>query len=835
MSATISVARPPAAAAILGYRLEMLSDWHAGSGNGRPRDVDRLIARDADDLPYVPAKTVTGLWRDGCEIVARALDETEDGSWSVFTDRLFGSQAAVGISRRSRAATSAPQGAGLPAAPLPAALSIRAARLSAGLRAALRAADPAVRQAVTFVKPGVAIDPRTGRAVDRMLRFEEQARGGVDLTGILTLDPEGTFDEDARRYATALLLAGACLVEQIGAKRRRGNGRCRLSVDGLTTADWWTWLETAPPPSPASPRAGAASPRARAFARIGATEATWEVAQVRLTLVDPMLAAGRLVGNQLFGADHIPGTALIPHVLRSLSTAARRAGHDGDAPRRALLAGDLVVTDATVELAGQRALPAPRTVLRQKAATGPAFPVVNRTREPVDRSLGQLARLRDLYAAPVLDDDGRLLVLGRPEQEIHTHNSVDDTTQRPTRETGGGLYINRALRAGTVLRAEVRVRAGLLAAGWAEGLAGGWTAGQSKKDGYGRIEVGLVTSGPAPAPTVIPAGRRLAVWLLSDLVLLDERLRPSPRPDLLRAALAAALGLAEQEAAQGRELLVPVDVEKLPTVPGAVHEGGDDGLLRSMLATGRVESWHARWGLPRPTLAAFAAGSVAGFDLDATVSLDVARLADLAQAGLGERRAEGFGQIAVAILPDHPGEESLPGPGRLLTELGQATARKESPAGQGPAARAQLTARDERTLTLLRAEARRAEIIRRAVALAANPKEHRTALGADIAQVSPSQLALLHDILPLLTQPDSTTDLGGLIARVVDPKRRRGWPGSVGKAVRDLLVDDPDRVWTLLGWPAGLDDDPALRRELRAEAITTLVHTLLTARRKGIR
>ena len=60
-----------------GFRvcLEMTSDWHVGSGAGRPGSQTRLVARDADELPYVPAKTLTGLWRDALERLAFGLDE----------------------------------------------------------------------------------------------------------------------------------------------------------------------------------------------------------------------------------------------------------------------------------------------------------------------------------------------------------------------------------------------------------------------------------------------------------------------------------------------------------------------------------------------------------------------------------------------------------------------------------------------------------------------------------------------------------------------------------------------------------------------------------------
>ncbi|HBL14417.1 MAG TPA: hypothetical protein DD379_24120, partial [Cyanobacteria bacterium UBA11162] len=54
--------------------IKLESDWHIGSGAGRPGDVDRLVQRDRNGLPYIPGKTLTGIWRDACELVALGLD-----------------------------------------------------------------------------------------------------------------------------------------------------------------------------------------------------------------------------------------------------------------------------------------------------------------------------------------------------------------------------------------------------------------------------------------------------------------------------------------------------------------------------------------------------------------------------------------------------------------------------------------------------------------------------------------------------------------------------------------------------------------------------------------
>lgn len=105
-------------------RLKMTSDWHVGSGVGRPGNVDRLILRDEDGLPFVPAKTLTGIWRDACELVALDLDNGDtDGGWSKWVQYIFGEQPA-----RAEAGTHAPT------PPRQAKLSVRPARCLDELR-----------------------------------------------------------------------------------------------------------------------------------------------------------------------------------------------------------------------------------------------------------------------------------------------------------------------------------------------------------------------------------------------------------------------------------------------------------------------------------------------------------------------------------------------------------------------------------------------------------------------------------------------------------------------------------------------------------------------------
>src|SRR5277367_6418029 len=99
-------------------QLKMISDWHVGSGTGCPGSVDRLVLRDEDGLPFVPAKTLTGIWRDACELAAFDLDNGDpEGVWSKWVEHVFGEQPARTL-----------PGTHTPLPPRPAILSVRPAR-----------------------------------------------------------------------------------------------------------------------------------------------------------------------------------------------------------------------------------------------------------------------------------------------------------------------------------------------------------------------------------------------------------------------------------------------------------------------------------------------------------------------------------------------------------------------------------------------------------------------------------------------------------------------------------------------------------------------------------
>ncbi|WP_250282161.1 MULTISPECIES: RAMP superfamily CRISPR-associated protein [unclassified Frankia] len=880
----------PAGGLTLELTLHMDSDWHCGTGLGIPGGVNKLVNTDHDGLPFVPGKTLTGVWRDACELAAAALDSSPaplpapaaptgaTGGWHAWVEFLFGSQPALSVG-----------GPPSEEQPRPAALSVRPARYPAALAAALRPdSRRALRDAATFVRPGVKIDPDTGRAAEKFLRFEQMARCGVQLTARATLagwsgsprpdeaghgtGREAGLDDEGRWAAAAVLLLGARLVESVGGKRRRGAGRCRLDVTQAepvaapagsvaaqgpaplpalpaplpTLEDVAAWLRArdgVAPPVPAVPEEPAA-PRDPARP----DRADWEIIALRIHLDTPLIVQERTIGNAVRSLDFVPGSVLLPGVLRRLATAGGAAGGaaggwDPDALARA---GDLVVTNATVDVAGERGRPLPRTWFHAKDdKTTAVNRLVETTSEagaapraykgtyvgasPVDRvstapvgtaPVGTAppepgaAPVPGPASAPASDDPNPPTITIRERNlTIHTHNVIDDRRQRPTADVVG-LYTYEALAAGSVLRAEVRVRAGLLPVGAHAALAGAWALGRSAKDDYGQVTVAVegpptpwtsppisttssaVTASPAtatppasPAPGVRATGAdaiqdgTIIVWLLSDVLIRDRRLRPSTDPREFADQLGARLGvrLELQEAASSERL------------------------INRATAVRRAESWQRSWGLPRPTLLGLTAGSVLTFGVRGRLSRE--RLDQVLAAGIGERTAEGFGQLAV----DDPLLRARPG--RLRTYPPPHNEPPDSePRNNEPPRTPVVTVRDpvaRETARVIEREAWRAHIRRASATIAADADGRRNALGLtsagrDTERVNPTQLGGLRAVLSRL---EEDKEIGYWLKRLAER-----WSGQAYQQAYqriDPLLRKRSMVWALFGLGPYDDSGPS--------------------------
>lgn len=69
----------------LKYTITFFSNWHCGSGQAAGADVDELVIKDYDGLPYVPGRTLKGLLRDAADLLV-----CHDGLDQDILDKLFG-------------------------------------------------------------------------------------------------------------------------------------------------------------------------------------------------------------------------------------------------------------------------------------------------------------------------------------------------------------------------------------------------------------------------------------------------------------------------------------------------------------------------------------------------------------------------------------------------------------------------------------------------------------------------------------------------------------------------------------------------------------------------
>jgi CRISPR-associated protein Csx10 len=770
-------ATPLATAEKFELRIEFLSDWHVGSGTGRPGDIDRLVRRDGDDVPFIPAKTITGIWRDGCELVAHGLDDgNEAGQWSDWVDYLFGDQPAL----QNTAPDHAPQ---------PAALSIRPGRFPERFYEALKSRT-ALLEALTFVKPGVSIDSETGCAKPDFLRFEEMVRGHAILSAQCELPV--FLDPVQRSTAYALLAAGAKMVERLGGKRRRGAGRCRFSL--LNQAEQWLeWLDANPqPPNP--PIEGTKESGESKAPATTAKDDSWVKIAISIEARTPLVIAARTVGNVVETLDYIPGTLLLPIIRGRLRRWNINLG-------QAIAKGDVVVTNANIEVANDRGQPVPKALFKRKQSEGflKGGAVYNRFTQnwPTD---GQLKGYRAGYIAA--NTSPTLPAYAEVALQVETHNTVEDSVQRPTGDVGG-VYSYEAIAAGTRLKAELRVRKYVADAlnsaafrqNWWSVLGGEERLGQAKKDDYGQVTLKCSPKSPSKAQT-LAIKNELVVWLQSDVLLRDERLRPTTSILALQKALE-------------EELTVELD-----------------------LRNHNEYSWQVRWQLPRPSLVGLAAGSCAVFTVEGEI--DPIQLARLEASGIGERRAEGFGQIAF----NHP----------LLTE----TLSERSPANyetKSQAAQFRPLAREDGALfeyaRLLEREALRSMIQRKALAVAAEVQKRHDFLGFKIGttanESSPpmSQLGGLRSVLAACAANGSYN----LFIRWWNhlnstENRRKKWPDHSLDKIKNL-VEKPEQIWGCLdidfsAFICTRDGTQALKNELQMEAVQLLVDACTHAHKREL-
>lgn len=563
------------------------SEWHCGTGAGKHGGVDRTIALDDEGFPYVPGRTLKGLWRDACERVAHALDDGKDGGkpgeWTRLVRTLFGDPKLSvhgGTSSHSL-------------------VHVRDGRLTAPWRERLLGSEKdLLTPGLRVTRAGVAISEVTGTARPDYLRLIEFARGGLDVEASFTIAAP-------KHWAIDLVLsAGLAEVTALGAHRRRGAGRCRITTDALPAAAGivtehgsevgaWRLDSLAlriPRPTPKSPP----SPLAPApLIRAG---------RVFLTLRQPVVVTRAVLGNLMLSHDFVPGATLLPMIAAAL----------GPQASALIRAGQLVVTDAvptpdTVRLA--------RTPLSLVSGEKGSSWVTNHddahdtrrgVRDPADRPVSGWALRRT---------DGSWRVL-RPGLTTTAHASIDDARQRTLEN---GVYTLQAIPVGSQLAFDVWLpedQAGALSS-----LPKQAATGRYRQDSYGLVDVKVVTPPDDDAPSDLGADTEVSLWLTSDACI--DRLPGIP--DTTPGGFAKALE--ERLASHGVQTTLTV-------VEGT-----------TFASISRRDSWSGSLSLPRTTLVGLAAGSV--ITLRTSAAIPGATLQLVLDQGLGERRMEGFGRCAV--------------------------------------------------------------------------------------------------------------------------------------------------------------------------------------------
>ena len=163
------------------YSVTFYDFWHLSSGVSAGAQMDALVVKDADGLPYVPGKTIKGLIRENVEILNK-----------IKADEIFGSEGANIASSYFSNAT-----------------------LDEATTNHLNA-NPTLKKHLFDKVTSTSID-EDGLADDKTLR---------EIEVVVPLTLNGTIESKERN-----LISQACsMIKEMGLNRNRGLGRCKVEV-----------------------------------------------------------------------------------------------------------------------------------------------------------------------------------------------------------------------------------------------------------------------------------------------------------------------------------------------------------------------------------------------------------------------------------------------------------------------------------------------------------------------------------------------------------------------------------------------------------------------------
>lgn len=181
----------------LKYKIEFFDLWHCGSGLSAGADVDALVIKDKNNLPYIPGKTLKGLIREAAEDILILR-----GEYSKCADKFvefFGkSESAIDIVRGTSFFSDA--------------------RLSDD-----EASQINNNNLTAFLYKNIA-----STAIDLNGIAKKGSLRRIEVTIPLTLEAEilNIPNEEFKN----LLVEALSMVKRLGVNRNRGLGRCSLTV-----------------------------------------------------------------------------------------------------------------------------------------------------------------------------------------------------------------------------------------------------------------------------------------------------------------------------------------------------------------------------------------------------------------------------------------------------------------------------------------------------------------------------------------------------------------------------------------------------------------------------
>ncbi len=236
----------------LQYRLIFTTPFHCGTGLSSGL-IDRAVVRNANGSLYVPGSTLKGVVRTRCEQLARiyTLEDNSEAHTST-TNPHDKKQALMAISSpvtmiarifgsRNR----------------PGLLSFDDAQQLAykemGHKSEKQAGSEGNKVEQTDIQMQIRLDRRTRTVLHdafyvsefglKNLTFYGSISGWLNCTAV-----EGIEGEPS--YSLLLLLAGLCMLDQVGGNKSTGKGQCvceitTLSINNLefSSAAWQSWLE----------------------------------------------------------------------------------------------------------------------------------------------------------------------------------------------------------------------------------------------------------------------------------------------------------------------------------------------------------------------------------------------------------------------------------------------------------------------------------------------------------------------------------------------------------------------------------------------------------------